>query len=72
MGVVLESMRLAEREIVRGDLIEVRSDAFVRFERDTHFLSYWKNESRVEKVAAFTHWLLGRAGVGQGENAPPR
>jgi hypothetical protein len=42
----------------------------VRFERDTHFLSYRKNEFRVEKVAAFTHWLLERAGVGKGENAP--
>jgi hypothetical protein len=40
----------------------------VRFERDTHFLSYRKNEFRVEKVAAFTRWLLERAGVEKGEN----
>ncbi|MEX3958358.1 LysR substrate-binding domain-containing protein [Trinickia sp. EG282A] len=63
MGVVLESTRLAEREIARGDLVEIRSDAFVRFARETHFLSYRKNESRVEKVAAFRQWLLTRAGV---------
>jgi DNA-binding transcriptional LysR family regulator len=63
MGVVLESTRLAEREIARGDLVEIHSDAFVRFARETHFLSYRKNESRVEKVAAFKQWLLRRAGV---------
>ncbi len=63
MGVVLESTRLAEREIARGDLVEVCSDAFVRFTRETHFLCYRKNESRVEKVAAFRQWLLMRANV---------
>jgi len=63
MGVVLESMRLAEREIVRGDLVEVHSEAFVRFQRETHFLSCRKNEVRVEKVAGFREWLLARAGV---------
>jgi DNA-binding transcriptional LysR family regulator len=63
MGVVLESTRLAEREIARGDLVEVRSDAFVHFERETHFLSYRKNEAQLEKVAAFRQWLLTRAGV---------
>jgi DNA-binding transcriptional LysR family regulator len=63
MGVVLESTRLAEREIARGDLVEVRSDAFVHFERETHFLSYRKNEAPLEKVAAFRQWLLRRAGV---------
>jgi LysR family transcriptional regulator, glycine cleavage system transcriptional activator len=63
MGVVLESTRLAEREIARGDLAEVGSDIFTRFERETHFLSYRKNEARLEKVAAFSQWLLRRAGV---------
>ncbi|WP_206996391.1 LysR substrate-binding domain-containing protein [Trinickia mobilis] len=63
MGVVLESTRLAEREIARGDLVEVRSDAFAHFERETHFLSYRKNEAQLEKVAAFRLWLLKRAGV---------
>lgn len=63
MGVVLESTRLAEREIARGDLVEVGSDMFTRFERETHFLSYRKSEARLEKVAAFSQWLLRRAGV---------
>jgi len=58
MGVVLESTRLAAREIARGDLVEMLSDAFVRFERETHFLSYRKNEFRHEKVALFRQWLL--------------
>jgi DNA-binding transcriptional LysR family regulator len=63
MGVVLESARLAEREIARGDLVEIGRDVFVRFERETHFLSYRKNEARREKVAAFREWLLDKAGV---------
>lgn len=63
MGVVLESARLAEREIARGDLVEVGSDVFTRFERETHFLSYRKNEARLEKVTVFREWLLRRAGV---------
>lgn len=67
MGVVLESTRLAEREIARGDLVEVRSDTFVRFERETHFLSCRRNEFRHEKVATFRQWLLKGVGVASGE-----
>jgi LysR family transcriptional regulator, glycine cleavage system transcriptional activator len=63
MGVVLESSLLAAREIARGDLVEVLSDTFVRFERETHFLSYRKNEFLHEKVALFKQWLLESAGV---------
>jgi LysR family glycine cleavage system transcriptional activator len=63
MGVVLESTRLAEREIARGELVEVKSDAFMRFERETHFLCFRKNEAQRGKVAVFRQWLLTRAGV---------
>ncbi|MDR8398334.1 LysR substrate-binding domain-containing protein [Paraburkholderia sp. USG1] len=70
MGVVLESTLLASREIARGDLVEVLGDTFVRFERETHFLSYRKNEFRHEKVAVFRQWLLHGAGVENGGSEP--
>jgi LysR family glycine cleavage system transcriptional activator len=63
IGVVLESTRLAERELARGDLVELGGDSFVRSERETHFLSCRKSEFRHEKVAAFRQWLLERTGV---------
>lgn len=63
MGVVLESTRLAERELARGDLVEMRSDTFVCFERETHFLSCRKNEQRQQKVAVFREWLLKNLGI---------
>jgi len=63
MGMVLESTRLAEREIARGDLVEVGGGSFRHFERETHFLSYRKNESRVEKVATFRQWVMEQAGI---------
>lgn len=59
MGVVLESTRLAEREIARGELVEVGKGVFKRFERETHFLSYRKSEADVGKVAAFRGWVVG-------------
>lgn len=63
MGVVLESVRLADREIARGELVEVGRDLFVRFERETHFVSCRRNELRHRKVAAFRQWLFEQAGV---------
>jgi len=63
MGVVLESARLAEREIARGELVEVGRDLFVRFEREMHFVSCRKNELRHAKIAAFRQWLFEQAGV---------
>ena len=39
MGVALESTRLAERELARGDLVELGASVFRRLERETHFLA---------------------------------
>ena len=63
MGVALESVRLAEREIARGDVVEIGVGAFVPLARDTHFLTYRASQARVEKIAAFREWLLAEAGV---------
>ncbi|OZI31853.1 LysR family transcriptional regulator [Bordetella genomosp. 10] len=61
MGVVLESTRLAARELRRGELVEIRDASLVRFRRHTHFLSCRKNELGQKKVAAFRAWLLEKA-----------
>ena len=61
MGVVLESVRLAERELARGELVELGRDRFVRFERETHFLSCRTTEIDQPKLAAFRRWLLDHA-----------
>ena len=61
MGVALESVRLAEREIMRGELVEIGPDAFAPLARETHFLSYRAKQTDVAKVARFNDWLLGQA-----------
>ncbi|NPT61273.1 LysR family transcriptional regulator [Paraburkholderia sp. 5N] len=61
MGLVLESVRLAERELARGELVEIGRDRFVRFERETHFLSCRTTEINQPRLAAFRQWLLGQA-----------
>lgn len=58
MGVVLESARLAAREIGRGELVELGQGEFPTVQRETHFLSCRSNEVQREKVQAFTSWLL--------------
>lgn len=62
MGVALESTRLAERELARGDLVEVGGDVFEPLDRVTHFLCYRANEENSEKVSSFRQWLLEQAG----------
>ncbi|MCX5543405.1 LysR substrate-binding domain-containing protein [Paraburkholderia sp. CNPSo 3076] len=64
MGVVLESTRLAERELARGDLVEVGADRFTRFLRETHFVSCRTIDIRQSRLAAFRQWLLGQASPG--------
>ncbi|MGA2549430.1 MAG: LysR substrate-binding domain-containing protein [Burkholderiaceae bacterium] len=65
MGIVLESVRLAERELARGDLVEVGADRFKRFERETHFVSCRANEVHRAALAAFRGWLLHRGQLAQ-------
>jgi DNA-binding transcriptional LysR family regulator len=63
MGVALETTRLAERELARGDLIELGAGVFAPLSRETHFLSYRANERDVEKVKCFCDWVLAKAGL---------
>ncbi len=63
MGVALESIRLAERELARGDLVALGEDQFVHIARETHFLSYRQNEMHLPKVGTFVTWLVAQLGL---------
>ena len=57
LGVVLESKRLAERELARGDLVEMGSTQFKKIREETHFLSYRSGEKSNKKIRVFEEWL---------------
>ncbi len=65
MGVALETTRLAERELSRGDLIELDGGVFAALARETHFLSCRVNERNIKKVKCFCDWVLAKAGLGE-------
>lgn len=58
MGVALESVRLAEQELARGDLVELGGGIFQALEVETHFVSYRDSEGDVEKISLFRDWLI--------------
>lgn len=62
MGIALETTRFAERELARGDLVEVGRTVFRRIRREVHFLSTRTNERHVEKIGRFRQWLTAEAG----------
>lgn len=66
VGVALESVRLAEREIERGELVEIGKDEFMPLEQATHFISYRSNEWQINKVKSFREWLFKSAQVDLG------
>jgi DNA-binding transcriptional LysR family regulator len=49
MGVALESTRLAEREITRGDLVVVGADEFEPILQEIHFLSSSQRRAQTAK-----------------------
>ncbi|VWB87352.1 LysR substrate-binding domain-containing protein [Burkholderia lata] len=63
MGVALETTRLAERELSRGDLVILGEGEFVKLSRETHFLSYREDERDIDKVKRFRVWLFKAAGL---------
>lgn len=63
MGIALESIRLAERELARGDLVAMGEDQFTHIARETHFLSYRQNEKHLYKVGTFVEWLIEEMGL---------
>jgi len=62
MGVVLESERLAEREISRGELVELGAGEFTPHFIETHFLQLRVADLHQPKILAFRDWLLEQCG----------
>ena len=63
IGAVLESVRFAERELSRGELIEIGQEIFLPTKDRTHFLSYRSNTKNSPKIKLFNEWIFSKAGV---------
>lgn len=58
VGVSLESSLLAQRELERGDLVELGQDEFEPLAQSIHFLTCRSNEKKRAKVKHFCEWLM--------------
>lgn len=58
VGVALESVRFAERELARRELVLLDGPSFHRIERATHFLCWRRAERDHPALLAFREWLL--------------
>ena len=65
-GVAMESLRLAEREIARGELVELGAGIFESLALETHFVSCRTDERQLKKVRLFREWLFEASGVTTG------
>jgi LysR family transcriptional regulator, glycine cleavage system transcriptional activator len=63
MGIVLESTRLAERELAAGDLVLLGEPLFRPVRRATHFLCFRSDERHRPAIRAFNDWLLEVTGT---------
>ena len=63
IGAVLESVRFAERELSRGELVELGKGIFLPTTDRTHFLSYRSNTKNSQKMKLFKEWICTKAGV---------
>lgn len=63
IGAVLESVRFAERELSRGELVEIGQEIFLPTKDRTHFLSYRSNTKNSPKIKLFNEWIFSKAGV---------
>ena len=63
IGAVLESVRFAERELSRGELVELGKGIFSPTIDRTHFLSFKSNVKNSPKIKLFKEWLCAKAGV---------
>ncbi|MBU3561147.1 LysR family transcriptional regulator [Polynucleobacter sp. MWH-Hall10] len=63
IGAVLESVRFAERELSRGELVELGEGIFLATTDRTHFLSYRSNTKNSQKIQLFKEWICIKAGV---------
>jgi DNA-binding transcriptional LysR family regulator len=63
IGVVLESTRFAEKEMSRGELVEIGAGVFLPTMDRTHFLSFRSNTKNNQKIKLFKEWICAKAGV---------
>ena len=63
IGAVLESVRFAERELSREELVELGKGVFLPTTDRTHFLSYRSNTKNSQKIKLFKNWICNKAGV---------
>ncbi|MDH1255969.1 LysR substrate-binding domain-containing protein [Comamonas thiooxydans] len=57
LGITLESTIFAEKELARGELVELGKNEFPRVARETHFLSVRSGEQDIQKIQKFRNWL---------------
>jgi len=60
MGIALESARLAERELRRGELVVLGDGRFEPVRLPMHYLSVRTPELKTERVRVFSDWLQAR------------
>jgi LysR family glycine cleavage system transcriptional activator len=58
LGVALESVRFAERELANGELVIVGEGLYKRIERETHFFCYRAADRSSRKIQQFHDWLV--------------
>jgi len=58
LGVALESVRFAERELASGALVIVGDRLFSPIERETHFFCYRLADRTAPKIRQFHDWVL--------------
>lgn len=63
IGAILESVRFAERELSRGELVELGHGVFLPTVDRTHFLSFRSNAKNSLKIKLFKEWICDKAGV---------
>jgi LysR family glycine cleavage system transcriptional activator len=58
LGVALESVRFAERELASGELVIVGEGLYRPIERETHFFCYRAADRSSRKIQQFHDWLV--------------
>lgn len=64
VGVVLETVRFAEPELARGELVLMDGPGFRRIERETHFMCWRRAERDRPALSAFRDWLVAQLTAG--------
>lgn len=61
LGVALETVRFAEKELEQGALVELPSISFFGIKREMHFLHYRNDLETARRVEKFRSWILKEA-----------